>query len=57
MIYKFRIVDANGPWASYKTDAETEAKARVKATKALQEDVESGSLVVPFTLELMEDKP
>jgi hypothetical protein len=55
MIYNFLITDKNGEWASYKVSAPSEDKARTKATKALQEEVESGSLVKPFTLTLMED--
>jgi hypothetical protein len=56
MIYQFLVNDKNGEWASYKVSAPSEDKARTKATKALQEEVESGSLVKPFTLTLMEDK-
>jgi hypothetical protein len=57
MIYQFLVNDKNGEWASYKVSAPSEDKARVKATKALQDEVESGSLVKPFTLTLMsEDK-
>lgn len=56
MIFKFRITDANGVWASYKVGADTEQDARLKAADNLQEDVESGSLLQDYTLELMEDK-
>jgi hypothetical protein len=57
MIYKFRVTDKNGIWASYKIQADTEQDARLKSADNLQEDVRSGSLLQDYTLELMEDKP
>ena len=56
MIYKFKIFEGARAWADFKVDADTEAKARTKATKLLQQDVQSGSLVQSFTLELMENE-